>query len=109
MGRFTSEILSATSDRDDCEMQQYRVREEHEFVDQPYDDVFWTLRERFGCALLGVARDEPSGERALRKLPGPDERVRPGDALVLVVRGDRESELTAMFGVREGVARDFDS
>lgn len=109
VGRFTSEILSATRARDDCEMQQYRVLPGHDFDGRPYDEVFWALREGFGAALLGVARDGARGARDLRKLPGPDETVRAGDALVLLVRGDRESELTEMFGVREGVARDFDS
>ena len=109
VGRFTSEILTATVAKNDCEMQQYQVLPGHEFDGRSYDEVFWDLRERFAAALLGVARDGEDGARDLRKLPGPDEIVRAGDALVLIVRGARESELTDMFGVREGVARDFDS
>lgn len=108
VGRFTSEILSATEAQNDCEMQQYRVLEGHAYAGRPYDEVFWDLKERFDCALLGVSKTDADGARTLHKLPGPDVHVEAGDYLVLILRGDREQEVVEMFGVDEGVARQFD-
>lgn len=108
VGEFTTEILRATQRKDDCEFQQYHVLPDHPYAGEPYDEVFWDLRERFGVALLGLSKVDEDGERTLHKLPDADIVVEEGDYLVLIVRGDHEDALVEMFGVDEGIARQFD-
>ena len=103
---FTSDLLSASAETGDHDIQQYELVEGHESIGQTWGDLFWTLKNEFNCVPIGIGRSKPdSVGRTLTKMPDDDRPLQSGDHIILITDHTTEEELEAFFGTDEGIGR----
>lgn len=104
VAEYTSDLLSASTQPGDHDIQQYELLESNPFVGQTWSDLFWELKNHLNCVPLGIGRSKPNMVgRELTKTPSDDHPLRAGDHVILVTDVEKESELEAFFGTDEGI------
>ena len=103
---FTSDLLSASAETGDHDIQQYELTDEHEYVGRTWDDLFWTLKDDLNCVPIGIGRSKPdSVGRTVTKMPDDDRTLRAGDHIILITDHTTEDQLESFFGTDEGIGR----
>jgi voltage-gated potassium channel len=103
---YTSDLLSASNEPGEYDMQQYELLESNEYVGQTWNDLFWALKTKVNCVPIGIGRPQSeSGGRNLTKTPAGDRPLRAGDHVVLITGVAKEPALESFFGTSEGVRR----
>ena len=101
VGALTSDLMSTEVAHDQYDLQQYIVLENNPYANQNYGEVFFDVKKRFNCYLLGISKGQ-GGERNLMKLPPNDTKVEIGDYLILILNEEKEDEISKFFGAKEG-------
>lgn len=103
---YTSDLLSASDQPGDHDIQQYELLPSSEYVGKTWGDLFWDLKQKLNCVALGIGRStsDKSG-RELEKVPSSDRRLRAGDHIVLITTVKTEDALESFFGTTEGIRR----
>lgn len=99
---YTSDLLSALSAHEQCDIQQYRVSAACPLAGQTYGEAFARLKRDYNTVLIGLARQDGS-RRILHKLPADELPVQQDDYLIVILNGASEAALTALFGTTAGV------
>lgn len=103
---FTDDLLSASAEPGDHDIQQYELLDSHEYVGQTWGDLFWTLKDDLNCVPIGIGRSKPNTtKRNLTKMPSNDRTLRAGDHIVLITDHETEADLESFFGTKEGIGR----
>lgn len=104
VAEYTSDLLSASNQPGDHDIQQYELLASNPYVGQTWSDLFWEIKTRFNCVPLGIGRSKPDTVgRELTKTPPDDHVLREGDHIVLVTSVEKESALESFFGTDEGI------
>lgn len=103
-----SDFLSATETEEDYDIQQYLVTENNPYVNCPYGEVFWDLKNAHNVISLGLSKklEHPRQEQRpykLHKVPDDDLLVEAGDYFVLALQGEKEKDIENIFGIQEGI------
>lgn len=101
---YTEDLLTATEEGDDYDIQQYRVTDKCEADGNSFIDVMRTLKSDHHTTPIGLKK--ANGE--LKKVPDPNVTVQRDDYVLLITRGCREGGLEEYFGTEEGVLNGFD-
>jgi voltage-gated potassium channel len=99
VAEYTEDLLTATKNGEDYDIQQYRVTSQCAAVGEPFIDVMRTLKTDHRSTPIGLKKHD--GE--LIKIPEPDTVVDEKDYVLLITRGEREGGLEDYFGTAEGV------
>jgi voltage-gated potassium channel len=103
---YTSDLLSASAETGDHDIQQYELTDDNEYVGRTWGDLFWTLKDEMNCVPIGIGRSKPdSVGRTVTKMPDDDRPLRAGDHIILITDHSTEEELRALFGTDEGIRR----
>ena len=103
---FTADLLSASAEHGDHDIQQYALTDGHEYVDRTWGDLFWTLKDTLNCVAIGIGRSKPdSVGRTVTKMPDDDRTLRAGDHIILITDHATEDQLESFFGTNEGIGR----
>lgn len=102
---YTSDLLSASDEAGEHDIQQYELLESNEYVGQTWGDLFWDLKETLNCVPIGIGRASDEGSRDLTKLPPDDRPLHAGDHIILITEDTKESDLESFFGTDEGIGR----
>jgi voltage-gated potassium channel len=99
VAEYTEDLLTATENGEDYDIQQYQVTSQCPAAGEPFMSVMRTLKSDHGTTPIGLKKQE--GE--LIKIPTPDTVVNEDDYVLLITRGDREGGLENYFGTEEGI------
>jgi voltage-gated potassium channel len=103
---YTSDLLSASDEADEHDIQQYELLDSNEYVGQTWGDLFWTLKDDLNCVPIGIGRSSADAMgRDLEKIPSDDRTLRAGDHIILITSGAKEDDLESFFGTDEGIGR----
>lgn len=103
---YTADLLTASEEAGEHDIQQYELLDSNEYVGQTWGDLFWTLKEDLNCVPIGLGRPKPDGPgRELDKVPPDDTPLRAGDHVILITAGANEDALESFFGTEEGIRR----
>jgi len=106
VAKYTSDLLSASDEAGEHDIQQYELLDSHEYVGQTWGDLFWTLKDELNCVPIGLGRPNPdAAHRDLDKVPSNDRPLRAGDNVILITSGAKEEALESFFGTDEGIGR----
>ena len=99
---FGKDLIASAVDRDDYEIQQYRITKKNPWAGFSYGELYWDLYEDHQVIPLGIGRRQ-NGERKLLKLPDDDVILQVDDHVVMIVTGESAQAIRNVFGVREGL------
>jgi len=106
VANYTSDLLSASHESEEHDIQQYELLDSNEYVGQTWGDLFWALKEDLNCVPIGIGRPNPDAVgRKLTKIPSDDRTLRAGDQIILITSGATEEALESFFGTDEGIRR----
>ena len=104
VAEYTEDLLTATEEGEDYDIQQYRVTDRCPADGKSFIDVMRTLKTEYRSTPIGLRKT--SGE--LKKVPAPTTTVQKDDHVLLITRGDREAGLEEYFGTEEGILNGFE-
>lgn len=104
VAEYSEDLLKATEEEDDYDIQQYRVTDQCPADGDSFVDVMRTLKSEHRSTPIGLKR--ANGD--LKKIPAPTTTVEEDDYVLLITRGDREAGLEDYFGTEEGVLNGSD-
>jgi voltage-gated potassium channel len=99
VAEYNEDLLTATEEKGDHDIQQYRVTETCPAAGSSFVEVMRTLRGDHDCIPIGLRKS--GGE--LIKVPEPDVRVNQDDYVLLVTEKSSEAGIESYFGTKEGV------
>jgi voltage-gated potassium channel len=99
---LTEDFMTTSVLETDYDMQEYRVIEDNEYVNQSYFDVFVHLKKTCNAVLLGIVKIK-GDERTIIKNPEHEIIVSVNDYLLLTSDGYSKGKLRKIFKVNEGV------
>ena len=105
VANFSETILSFTKDDSDYDIKQFLVTRDNPYAGKLYNDIFFDIKNRFNCILVGVSKMDKFKERRLIKNPTGDVKISLGDYIVLLVNGKAAKLLQKEFNVKEGYYR----
>lgn len=95
----TEDVLTATRNGEDYDIQQYRVTDSCPAAGESFLSVMQTLKSEHRTTPIGLKKPQES----LKKVPAPATTVQKDDYVLLITRGSREDGLEDYFGTQEGV------
>ncbi|MBM3132269.1 MAG: potassium channel protein [Chloroflexi bacterium] len=99
---YANDLLSsAREDKDDYDIQEFKVIEGNPFLGKTYGEAFRGLKEKHNVVLIGICK-VANDERRLLKLPGDDVKIDLGDYLIVILNGASEKTISSLFRTREG-------
>lgn len=106
---FEADLLGATELEDDYDIQQYQVTEENPYINRPYGEAFWDLKNSYNILPIALSKQTGKGkQRRLHKIPEDELIVEAGDYFVVALQGRNETDIEQLFGVKEGLICDRD-
>jgi voltage-gated potassium channel len=99
VAEYTEDLLTATENGEDYDIQQYQVTDQCPADGESFIDVMRTLKSEHRSTPIGLKKADGD----LKKVPVPTTTVEKDDHVLLITRGDRESGLEDYFGTEEGV------
>lgn len=102
VAEYTEELLSSTRDDDSVDIKEYKVVSNNVFIDRPYEEAFFEIREHYGSLLLGIVKTIDGRATLLKNPSDPDIRIELGDVLIVITNGIAEHRIMADFHVHEG-------
>ncbi|WP_421773561.1 potassium channel family protein [Gracilimonas sp.] len=104
VANFTSDLLTSSKKDEDFDIQQFKVIEENPFLGKSYGEAFNLLKEQHNVILIGLTKTEGE-QRKLHKLPTDEILIAKNDYLIVIVNGEKESLLSSLFKIKEGITR----
>jgi voltage-gated potassium channel len=102
VAEYLEDLLASAREREDYDIQEYRVVPGNPFIKMNYDDAFYRMREEFNCILIGLAR-EVEGETVIYKNPDDKDLViKRNDYLIIITSSKTAEELQERFLVHAG-------
>jgi voltage-gated potassium channel len=99
VAEYTEDLLKATEEQGDYDIQQYRVTESCRAIGDGFVDLMHTLRNDHNCVPIGLRK----ADGTLHKVPEPDTVVNQNDFVLLITQKSSESGIEDYFGTQEGV------
>jgi voltage-gated potassium channel len=85
-----------------ADMQEYVLRETTPIAHQTVGEAEGVVRSSTGCLLVGYARPGPNGEYSTTVNPPADQRLSPGDAILVLGSIENTKRFRHWFGVDQG-------
>ena len=102
VANFNEEIISFSDSDENYDVKQFKVLEENPYVNWEYIKVFFDLKKKHKCILIGISK-EINGKQVLMKNPADDVPVSPGNYLLLITDLQGSEKLSRFFKVKEGI------
>jgi voltage-gated potassium channel len=99
VAEYTEDLLKATEEEGDHDIQQYRVTDSCAAIGNRFVDLMRTLRDDHNCVPIGLRK----ADGTLHKVPTPGTVVDHDDFVLLVTQRSSEAGLESYFGTQEGV------
>ncbi len=103
---YAESIMSSANSDNDYDIKQFLVTSNNPFIGKHYNDVFFTLKQKYNTVLIGITKRDKFGTRKLLKNPSGDIKISPGDYLIVIVNGRYFKLLRKTFKVEEGYHRE---
>lgn len=97
---YAEDLLTATQEEEDHDIQQYLVTGTSEAAGMTFADLMRRLRDEYGSTPIGLKK---ASTKELIKIPRPEVGVEEGDYVLLVLKKTSEPEIEAFFQTQEGV------
>lgn len=101
---YTNDLITSAKETDEYDIQQFKVVDGNPYLGKTYGEAFSTLKSKHNVVLIGIAKND-NGNQTLLKLPSDDTEIDETDYLILIANGEKESALTDLFKIQEGIAR----
>jgi voltage-gated potassium channel len=99
---YTEDLMTSAGVGTDYDFQEYRVEDDNPHIGDAYNDLYFTVKERYDAILIGLARTE-DGKRTLYKNPDdPALTVAKGDYLIFILSGKSAERIKTAFKTTEG-------
>jgi voltage-gated potassium channel len=99
VAEYTEDLLTATEEENDHDIQQYRVTGSSPAAGDTFLGVMKILRSNHGCVPIGLKKEDGP----LLKVPAPDVVVGENDYVLLITDKTSEAGIEEFFGSREGI------
>lgn len=103
---FSESIMSFAQGDSDYDIKQLLVVSGNPYVGKPYQEVFFDLKRRYNCVLIGITKRDKYGNKRLIKNPLGELKISPGDYMIIILNGKAFKLLRKVFGVDEGYIRE---
>lgn len=95
---FTEDLITtAGEDKENFDLQQYRVSEDSPVSGWNYGRAFTEIKKDYNAILVGLSKGQK-----LHKNPADDTPIDAGDYLLLIANGASQEQLEKAFGVKQG-------
>ena len=95
------DLISTSRKETDFDIQEYLIKEENAYANKEYLDIFYQIKEKYDCILLGLSKMK-NGERKLLMNPEKGTKVEAGDYVILMGNGIAKKQIQSDFKVDEG-------
>ncbi len=99
VAEFTKDLVSATDDKIDYDIQQYRIISGNKFINKTYGEMFRMLKNVYNIITIGLYK---SKRDELLKLPDDEEIIEENDYILVIANGEMEKSISNLFMVSEG-------
>lgn len=99
---YSEAIMSYAQGDSDYDMKQLLVTKANPFVGHSYQEVFFEMKKRYNCVLIGITKRDKYGKKKLIKNPHGEIKIISGDYLLMILNGKSFKLLSKLFGVEEG-------
>ncbi|MEO9871239.1 potassium channel family protein [Ekhidna sp.] len=103
---YSESILSYAKSDSDYDIKQLLITPNNPYSGKAYQDVFFDLKKRYNCVLIGITKRDKFGQKKLIKNPLGDLKITSGDYLIIILNGKAFKLLKKIFGVEEGTVKD---
>lgn len=94
---ITEDIMSTAVDSSDYDIEEYIITDTNPFINKDYLEVFFELKTKYNCILLGISQNGVLYKNASKGMI-----IRKNDYLILIANGDTKKHIETDFGVKEG-------
>lgn len=94
---LTEDIMSSDTGKYDFDIMEFKIIEENDYIGKDYNWIFYDLRQKYHCVLLGIYH-----RGVLFKNPSHELIIEKGDYLLLIANGDSKEKLKSIFHIEQG-------
>lgn len=105
VAEFSEDIMSFAEEDGDNDLKQIIVTEKNPYLNKPYQAVFYDIKKRFNCILMGISKYEKGGKRKLLKNPTGEINIEMGDYLILLLNKKSYEVVRKVFDIEEGAVK----
>ena len=105
VAEFSEDIMSFAEEDGDNDLKQIIVTEKNPYLNKPYQAVFYDIKKRFNCILMGISKYERGGKRKLLKNPTGEINIEMGDYLILLLNKKSYEVIKKVFDIEEGAVK----
>ncbi len=105
VAEYSEDILSYAEEDGDNDIKQLIVTEKNPYLNKPYQAVFYDIKKRFNCILIGISKFEKGGKRRLLKNPTGELNIELGDYLILLLNKKSYEVVSKVFQIEEGAVK----
>lgn len=105
VAEFSEDIMSFAEEDGDNDLKQIIVTEKNPYLNKPYQAVFYDIKKRFNCILMGISKYERGGKRKLLKNPTGEINIEMGDYLILLLNKKSYEVIKKVFDMEEGAVK----
>jgi voltage-gated potassium channel len=98
---LTEDLMTTSTDKNEYDMQEYKVLGNSEFENSKYIDSFVNLKKKYNTVLIGVSR-VVENQRIVIKNPDLEFIIKTNDYLILISNNEQKSDLRKAFAIKEG-------
>jgi voltage-gated potassium channel len=95
------DLISSSRNSADHDMFEYIIREDNEYVNKAFIDLFIDMKKAFNVVAVGLSR-KVDGAWKLFTNPTEDEKILVGDYVILMGNGSSKKQLISKFKAEEG-------
>ncbi len=92
-------LLKTSRSDDDHDIQEYLMLEDNPYIGKDCFELFMDLKQHYNSILMGIYKAEI---RRMITNPGAEQKVQPGDYLVIISNGLNKKKIQQVFKVQEG-------
>jgi voltage-gated potassium channel len=92
-------LLKTSRSDDDHDIQEYLMLEDNLYIGKDCIEVFMDLKQHYNSILMGIYKAEI---KRMVTNPGTEQKVTPGDYLVIISNGLNKKKIQQIFKVQEG-------
>ncbi|MBT3209861.1 MAG: TrkA family potassium uptake protein [Bacteroidetes bacterium] len=101
VAHITEDLMATTIDKDDYDIQEYKVTTGNPYLNHDYLQSFIDLKKTYDCVMIGISKYN-SGNRELLKNPTEGVNIEQNDYLIIMSNGNTKKMIEASFGIKEG-------
>jgi voltage-gated potassium channel len=102
VAEYSEQIMSYAKSDGDYDIKQFLVTKANPYIGKAYQDVFFDLKQKYNCVLIGITKRDKFGKKRLIKNPLGDLKIAMGDYLIVILNGKATKLLKKVFKVHEG-------